>query len=95
MEFFAALSLLIALVLLAPVVLRRRILEPPAQRKILTLLLIGLVLHYPVSELFGIGGYLAIVARPVGFVFGLLSFRELCLAINGQAPQDGQSGSAS
>jgi len=41
----------------------------------------ALILYYPVSAFFGVGAYLSFVARPVGFVLGVVSFRFLCLAL--------------
>jgi hypothetical protein len=80
-DFFAAFSLLVAGGFLMAGFLRQRTLDPAAYRKGLTLLVAGLILYYPVSALFTIGLYLSFVARPVGFVLGVLSFRLLCLTL--------------
>lgn len=80
MDFFSALSLLLASGFLVTGFLRPRMIDPAAYRKALTLLLAALILYYPVSALFAVGVYLSFVARPVGFVLGVVSFRLLCLA---------------
>ena len=91
MDFFSAFSVLMAGGMLAAAFLRQRIVDPVAYHKARKWFFAALILYYPVSELFGVGMYLSFVARPVGFVLGLLSFRFLCLAV--LAPQiAGRSG---
>jgi hypothetical protein len=92
MDIFGAFSLLLAGGLLVAAFLRQRIIDPVAYRRALTLLLTALILYYPVSALFTVGAYLSIVARPVAFVLGVLSFRALCLALvatPGSSKRDG------
>jgi hypothetical protein len=81
MDFFSAFSLLLVGAFLVSAFLRQRIVDPAAYRKALALLLAALILYYPISALFTVGVYLSFVARPVGFVLGVLSFRVLCLAL--------------
>jgi hypothetical protein len=81
MDIFAAFSLLLAAGFLVTVILRQRIIDSAAYRKALTLFLAALILYYPISALFTVGPYLSLVARPVGFVLGVVSFRNLCLAL--------------
>ena len=52
-----------------------------SREEIIVLFVAALVLYYPVSALFTIGVYLSFVARPLGFVFGVISLRLLCLAL--------------
>jgi hypothetical protein len=81
MDIFAALSLLLGAGFLVAAFLKQRIADPTEYRSALTLLLVALILYYPVSALFAVGPYLSFVARPLGFVLLVLSFRGLCLAL--------------
>ena len=81
MDFFTAFSLLLVGAFLVSAFLRQKIVDPVAYRKALAQLLAALILYYPVSALFGVGVYLSFVARPVGFILGMVSFRFLCLAL--------------
>jgi hypothetical protein len=81
MDIFGSFALLLAGGFLVSAFLRQRILDPAAYQKSLTLLLAALILYYPVSVLFAVGVYLGFVARPVGFVLGVLSFRLFVMAL--------------
>ena len=81
MDFFGALSLLLAGAFLVSAFFRRRIVDSVAYRKALTQFLAALILYYPVSALFAVGVYVSFVARPLGFVLGVISLRFLCLAL--------------
>ena len=81
MDFFSAFSLLLIGAFLVSAFLRQRAVDPVAYRKALAQLLAALILYYPVSALFGVGVYLSFVARPLGFVLGVVSFRSFCLAL--------------
>jgi hypothetical protein len=80
MDFFSAFSLLLIGAFLVSAFLSQRIIDPLAYRKALTQLLAALILYYPVSAIFWVGVYLSFVARPLGFVLAVVSFRFLCLA---------------
>jgi hypothetical protein len=45
----------------------------------LTMFVTALILYYPISGLMIAGAYLSLIARPVGVVLAILSFRLLCL----------------
>ncbi len=81
MDFFSAFSLLLAGAFLVTAFFREKIVDPAAYRKALAVLLAALILYYPVSDIFAVGVYLGFVARPLGFVLGVISFRFLCLAL--------------
>jgi hypothetical protein len=81
MDFFTALSLLMAVGIIGAAFLPRKIADPAVYRKALGFFIAGVILYHPVSALFSIGPYLSLVARPLGFVFVVVSLRLLCLAL--------------
>lgn len=81
MDFFNTFSLLLGIGFLAAGLLRQKITDPLKYRKALAFYVAALILYYPVSAIFGIGVYLSFVARPLGFVLGVVSLRLLCLAL--------------
>jgi len=87
MGFFDVFSLLLAAALLASASLPQRINDVGRYRKALVLFATSLILYYPVSAIFLIGAYISFVARPMGFVLGVLSFCSLCLALFVQTPE--------
>ncbi len=95
MDFFTAFSLLLGVAFLVSAFMRHRIFDSAAYRKAFTFWLAALILYYPVSELFAIGVYLGFVARPVGFVLGLISFRFLWLGLGAPDRADKNGASSS
>lgn len=81
MDVFAALSLVLAAGFPVAGLLRRTDINARRYRKGLGMLVMALILYYPVSNLFQIGIFLSFVARPVGFILGVMSLRSLCLAL--------------
>lgn len=91
MDVFAAFSLLLAAGFIVAGFFRPRIVDPAAFRRAIGLLVAALILYYPISAIFYVGVYLSFVARPLGFVLGVISFRVFCLALI--APGDSGKGS--
>ncbi len=81
MDLFGAFSLLLAAALALAAFFPDRIQDIEVYRKGLIQFLVALALYYPVSGLFWIGVYLSFVARPLGFLLGLNSFRLLCVCL--------------
>jgi hypothetical protein len=81
MDIFDLLSLVLAIAFLTAGFFPQRIGNMEKYKKALTLWMVALILYFPVSAIFGIGVYLSLVARPLGFILSLLSLRQLCLAL--------------
>jgi hypothetical protein len=83
MDFFTSLSLLIGLGLLVFAFRRDKLVDPVAYRGAFQNFIIAVIVHNPAAELLVFvppPGVLALLARIVGYIFIVMSFRQLCLA---------------
>jgi hypothetical protein len=81
MEFYEWYSLLLAVAFLVLGVFRQKLGGIGQYWKALNFWVAALILYYPVSNFFGVGVYLSIIARPTGFILGLVSLYLLCMAL--------------
>jgi hypothetical protein len=79
MIFFDYFALILMVAFLAPRFGRNQRGLTARERRALGMFVVALILYYPVSGIFVIGAYASFVARPVGVVLGILSFRGLCV----------------
>lgn len=81
MGFLGALSLLAAAAFLVVAFQRQRIGDVGRYQKALGFFVAALILYYPMSTIFAIGGYVGLVSQPLGFILEVMSLRLLCLAL--------------